>query len=149
MPPRACITSDEGELNQAFDLRRDVFCGEQGVSEEAEFDGLDDEATHIVALSGGRVVCTCRLLFEGEICRLGRMASAAEHRRGGAGREVIAVAVEAAREAGCERIVIHAQRRAQAFYEACGFEPYGDTFDEEGIPHVMMRHPPLVADAAP
>ncbi|MGI8726583.1 MAG: GNAT family N-acetyltransferase, partial [Solirubrobacterales bacterium] len=74
-----------GERERAFELRRTVFCGEQGVSEEAEFDGRDEDATQIVAVDGGEVVGTCRLLFEPPDCRLGRMAVAEQARGGGAG----------------------------------------------------------------
>jgi predicted GNAT family N-acyltransferase len=109
------------------------------VSREAEFDSLDEEATHIVGVEGGELVSTCRLLFEGETCRLGRMAVVASRRRGGAGRRLMDAAVAVARERGAREVVLHAQRRAEAFYAACGFRPEGGTFDEEGIPHVLMR----------
>lgn len=111
------------------------------MSAEAEFDGLDEVATHIVALAGDDVVGTCRLLFEGPDCRLGRMAVSARARRGGAGRALVAASLKLAREGGYQRIVLHAQRRAESFYAACDFEPVGGTFEEEGIPHVIMRRP--------
>ncbi|MGI8727983.1 MAG: GNAT family N-acetyltransferase, partial [Solirubrobacterales bacterium] len=95
--------------------------------------------TQIVAVDGGEVVGTCRLLFEPPDCRLGRMAVAEQARGGGAGSLLVAASIKAARKAGCERIVLHAQRRAEAFYAGCGFEPVGETFTEEGIPHVLMR----------
>ena len=44
------------ELSAALELRERVFCGEQGVSIAADRDGRDHEATHIVAVDGGRVV---------------------------------------------------------------------------------------------
>ena len=36
-------------------------------------------------------------------------------------------------------VYLGAQVQAQPFYEGLGFEPYGDIFDEAGIPHQMMR----------
>jgi predicted GNAT family N-acyltransferase len=109
------------------------------VSREAEFDGLDDVATHIVGVEDGELVSTCRLLFEDGVCRLGRMAVARERRRGGAGRRLIDAAVAVAQGRGAAEIVLHAQRQAELFYAAAGFTPEGGTFDEEGIPHVLMR----------
>jgi predicted GNAT family N-acyltransferase len=128
-------------VEEALRLRAEVFCEEQGVASEAEFDGLDADATHIVVFDGERVVGTCRLLFEDDLCRLGRMAVRAEHRRSGIGGRIIAAAEHEAREGGAREIVLHAQRRAEAFYAAVGFVAEGGTFEEERIPHVLMRKP--------
>ena len=40
----------DDEVAAALGLRERVFCGEQGVSVEADRDGRDPEATHIVAV---------------------------------------------------------------------------------------------------
>lgn len=117
-----------------------MFCDEQGVSREAEFDGLDDQADQVVGVEDGELIATCRLLFdEGRICKLGRMAVARSHRRTGAGRRLLAAAEHLARERGAGQILLHAQRQAEEFYAACRYRPEGPTFDEEGIPHVRMR----------
>ena len=63
----------ELELAAALELRESVFCEEQGVSFEADQDGRDSEATHIVAVDHGVVIGTCRLLFRGHVARLGRL----------------------------------------------------------------------------
>lgn len=121
-------------------LRRRVFCDEQGVSEEAEFDGLDEESRHLVVVDEqGGVIGTCRLReAEPGTLKLERMAVDAEWRRTGAGRSLCLAAARLAGELGAERIVLHAQRRAEAFYASCGYEAEGETFFEEGIPHVKM-----------
>jgi len=120
-----------------------VFCGEQGVSPEEEFDGLDDGATQIVAIEDGEVIATCRLRFEGEeahrTCRLGRLAVARARRHGGSGRRVLLTAEAEAAVVGSAEILVHAQRRAEAFYAGNGFEAEGETFLDAGIPHVAMR----------
>lgn len=126
-------------------MRTEVFCAEQGVSPEEEFDGLDDGATQIVAIEEGEVIATCRLRFEGDepgrICRLGRLAVARRRRRGGSGRRLLLTAEAEARTAGSSEILVHAQRRAEAFYAANGFEAEGETFLDARIPHVAMRKP--------
>ena len=76
----------DGELEAALELRERVFCGEQGVSVEADRDGRDHESVHIVAVSDERVIGTCRLLFCGGVARLGRLVVEPELRgRGVAG----------------------------------------------------------------
>jgi predicted GNAT family N-acyltransferase len=129
----------ESELAAALALRERIFCGEQGVSFEADQDGRDPEATHIVAVDDGVVIGTCRLLFRGGVARLGRLAVERDRRGDGVGAEILREADRVAAEAGAESIALHAQTYAQALYERAGFEPYGPTFVEEGIEHVAME----------
>ena len=53
MTPTVRRPRDEDELAAALALRRDVFCGEQGVTFDGDRDGLDDEALHLVAIGDG------------------------------------------------------------------------------------------------
>jgi predicted GNAT family N-acyltransferase len=131
--------STESELAAALALRERIFCGEQGVSFEADQDGRDPEATHIVAVDGGVVIGTCRLLFRGQVARLGRLAVERERRGDGVAAEILQEADRIAAEVGAESIALHAQTYAQALYERAGYEPYGPTFVEEGIEHVAME----------
>jgi predicted GNAT family N-acyltransferase len=129
------------EVEAALDLRYRVFCGEQGVTLAADQDGLDGEALHIVALAGGRLAGTCRLVFDDGIARLGRMAVEPDLRGRGIGAAVLEQAEHEARRAGAERIRLHAQSAARTLYERAGFEIRGEEFLEEGIPHVTMEKP--------
>ena len=129
----------EEEMSEALALRSRVFCGEQGVSFEADQDGRDPEATHIVAVDDGVVIGTCRLLFRGPVARLGRLAVERERRGESVAAEILREADRIATEAGSESIALHAQTYAQALYERAGYEEYGPTFVEEGIEHVAME----------
>jgi predicted GNAT family N-acyltransferase len=136
---RVRLARTDYELREALDLRRRVFCGEQGVSPEADQDGRDGEATHVVALEGDRVVGTCRLIFRGRVARLGRLAVEPSIRRRGVGAALLHEAAEAARGAAAERIELHAQTYALELYEREGYAGHGGEFVEEGIPHLAMR----------
>lgn len=131
-------TSDD-EVSAALALRSRVFCEEQGVSFEADQDGRDPEATHIVAVDDGAVIGTCRLLFRGQVARLGRLAVQPERRGDGVGAAILREADRVAAEAGAETIALHAQTYAQSLYEHAGYREYGPTFIEEGIEHVAME----------
>ena len=133
------VAADPSEVGEALELRRRVFVGQQGVTLEADRDGLDPEATHIVAVEDGRVVGTCRLVFDDDLARLGRMAVENDLRGQGIGAALRAVAEEEARSAGAARIRLHAQLAARTLYERGGFEVKGEEFLEEGIPHVTME----------
>lgn len=129
----------ESELAAALALRARVFCGEQGVSSEADQDGRDPEATHVVAIDDGLVIGTCRLLFRGQMARLGRLAVERERRGDGVAAEILREADRIAVETGATSISLHAQTYAQALYERLGYEQRGATFAEEGIEHVAME----------
>ena len=137
MDVREALTDEE--VAAALALRERVFCGEQGVSLEADQDGRDAEATHIVALEDGVVIGTCRLLFRGHVARLGRLVVEREHRTGGVGAAILREADRVADVAGAQSIALHAQTYAQALYERAGYAEYGPTFVEEGIEHVAME----------
>lgn len=132
---------DRNELGAALALRQTVFCDEQGVSVQEEFDGRDDEAQHLVAVQDGRVVATCRLLHEEATTKLGRLAVAGEARRRGIASGLLAHAAAIARARGSQRIVLHAQTSARPLYDAGGYEPRGEVFVEAGIEHITMERP--------
>ena len=129
------------EVDAALELRKRVFVGEQGVTLDADQDGRDHEAVHVVAIEGDRVIGTCRLLVESGVARLGRMAVEPALRGRGIGAEVLAAAERCALAAGASAVRLHAQVAARSLYERAGYEPRGDTFMEEGIEHQTMEKP--------
>jgi predicted GNAT family N-acyltransferase len=129
----------EDELAAALELRERVFCGEQGVSPEADRDGRDSESAHIVAVSERRVVGTCRLLFHGRVARLGRLAVEPELRGRGVAGAILREADRVARDGGADRIALHAQTYALSLYADHGYAERGARFFEEGIEHVAME----------
>jgi ElaA protein len=135
------LARDRSELDAAFALRERVFCGEQGVALAADRDGLDDEAIQVVAVDGDGVVGTCRVLIDGEVGRLGRMAVERSIRGRGVGAAILAAAERSAVDAGARSMRLHAQRYVEDLYAAAGYAPYGEPFVEEGIPHVAMEKP--------
>jgi predicted GNAT family N-acyltransferase len=133
------IARTEDEVAAALDLRERVFCGEQGVSREADRDGRDPEATHIVAVDGGAVLGTCRLVFRDDVARLGRLAVELDARGRGVAGAILTEATRVARSAASDRISLHAQTYALELYLRDGYELAGEPFEEEGIEHVAME----------
>lgn len=130
---------DDAAIEAAKELRLRVFSEEQGVSPEAEIDGLDPASTHLVALRRGSVVATCRLRYPQGHCKLERMAVEKNFRQIGIGTVLLAEAEREALRQGVSEMVLHAQRQVEGFYASCGYLVEGDTFLSEGIPHVQMR----------
>lgn len=123
----------EKELRQ---IREAVFVREQHVPEDMEWDGLDAESTHFLALDQhGKAFGCARLTPEGQISRLSVLEPCRNQGIGGALLE----AVEAeARRRDMDEIFLHAQTHATRFYEASGFSVTGGIFLEAGIPHRQM-----------
>ena len=132
-------TRDPREFDEALALREQVFCVEQGVTLEADQDGLDDIAIQLVAVESERVVGTCRVLVEDGIGRLGRMAVEAGSRGRGVGAAILTAAEQSARDSGARLMRLHAQRYVQDLYSAAGYVTFGEPFVEEGIEHVSME----------
>ena len=118
-------------------IRQRVFIEEQSVPQDIEWDGLDEEATHFLALNEmGLALGTARLLTS--TGQIGRMAVVKEQRGRDIGRQLLQAAIDHAVEVGLERVFLHAQTHAEGFYRKSGFLPIGEEFMEAGIPHVEM-----------
>jgi predicted GNAT family N-acyltransferase len=129
----------DAEMAAALALRHDVFCVEQGVPVYEELDGRDGEGVHLVAVSNGILLATCRLLFVGPTVQFSRLAVRESARRQGIASALLALADEESRAGGARRLVLHAQTYARSLYEAAGYEPRGRIFMEAGIEHIAME----------
>ncbi|MFD1342693.1 GNAT family N-acetyltransferase [Litorisediminicola beolgyonensis] len=120
-------------------LRHAVFVDEQGFSEEDEFDARDHDALHLM-LSDGETLVGCARVFsaDGE-GRIGRICVARSHRGRGLGARLVEAGMSELRARGETRVALGAQVRAQGFYEALGFLPRGEVYDDGGVPHQMME----------
>jgi len=88
----------------------------------------------------GRCVGTGRFVRrDNRVVQIGRMAVDAEHRRHGVGALVIDALERMAVLRGIAEVVLHAQLPSVKFFERRGYAQEGETFLEEGIPHVRMR----------
>ena len=118
-------------------IREKVFVIEQHVPNDLEWDGLDDSATHLLALNSANQAVACvRILSGGTI---GRMAVLKEWRNLGFGRAVLKYAVNFCKTQGLESIELSAQKHAVSFYAQEGFVVTSNEYMEAGIPHYDMR----------
>ena len=120
-------------------LRHQVFVIEQKVPEDMEWDEFDEAAWHAIATENNQTVGTGRLIINGRIAKIGRMAVQSSKRNQGIGKKILNALIQTAKEKGTEECILHAQTHALAFYAKADFEPHGPIFDEAGIPHVEMR----------
>jgi predicted GNAT family N-acyltransferase len=128
------------EVQSAQMVRERVFCVEQGVPRSEEVDGLDDRALHVLALEPEhQVIGTLRLMFAGDVAKIGRVAVERAWRRRGIASRMLDAALALARQRGCREARLASQLEATALYERAGFIVASEPFVEAGIPHVWMR----------
>jgi predicted GNAT family N-acyltransferase len=134
------LVTGDVELQEAFEVRRQVFVREQGISEDLVFDGYDREALHMVVKDGEKVIGSIRVQFLADNqAKLERMAILKRYRRKGIGREMFLFLNAVWKEKQVQQVIIHAQFEAVPFYKLCGFDKVGLPFQEAGIKHIEMR----------
>jgi putative N-acetyltransferase (TIGR04045 family) len=133
------------EVNEAYKLRRAVFCIEQGIFAGDDRDDIDERAQLLVAVSciGGmaeQVVGTVRIhQDEPGVWTGSRLAvHAAFRRHGKIGATLIKLAVTSAHALGCKTFLAHVQSQNAALFHAL----HWTTLSEEllhGRPHHLME----------
>jgi len=128
----------QGITEDVKKIRTEVFIKEQGFHNE--FDGIDDTAAHVLVMDGSVPAATCRIFQDenGDYI-LGRLAVIKKYRSAGLGALVLGSAEKYVRERGGRMIKLHAQCRVAAFYKKSGYVEFGETADDEGVPHIWMR----------
>lgn len=130
-------------LHRILALRADVFVVEQNCP-YADPDPKDRVSHHLWAEDErGDVVAVARVVPPGTSYAepsIGRVATAAAVRGTGLGRELMHRAIYHAQQLyPSADVVISAQHYLLRFYSDFGFQPEGDVYDEDGIPHIQMR----------
>lgn len=132
------------ELYAILQLRQRVFVVEQACA-YVDCDDHDQRALHLWT-TDDRVVAYARVLPPGEKfveAAIGRVVSAPEARRTGAGRAIVARAIATIeRVYGRVPIRISAQSYLLKFYGGLGFARAGGEYLEDGIPHHDMLRAP-------
>jgi ElaA protein len=130
------------ELYNIMRLRSQVFVVEQNCV-YLDADGKDEHSWHLCGWDGNTLVAYCRILPPGLAfteASIGRVVSNPAFRRTGAGRRLMEIAIEKTlQQFNVRTITIGAQLYLQQFYGSLGFVPVGETYLEDGIPHIHMQ----------
>lgn len=128
------------DLQDAYAVRLQVFCGEQGYHPADELDNRDAESWHLVVEREGAPVATGRIYWKAPgVMGLGRIAVAQAHRGSGLGAKVVAAMCAKAAAMGAVRAELDAQCRVIPFYEKQGFAVCGEEHMDGHVPHRMME----------
>lgn len=130
------------QVHDVLQLRARVFVVEQQCA-YLDVDGADLACWHGLGHQGEQLVATARLVPPGlkyEGPAIGRVVTAPEVRRQGVGRELMREALAQVRLLFPGQVIhLGAQRYLERFYGSFGFTPWGEPYDEDGIPHIEMR----------
>ncbi len=141
-----CLSFKQLNLQQLYELlalRIEVFVVEQNCPYQ-DLDEKDQQSMHLLGYSSeGALVAYTRLLPKGisyeDYPSIGRVVIAKKARGKGLGRPLMLKSIEVLQEHfGKSSIKLSAQSHLQKYYQSLGFEPVGDGYLEDGIPHIAM-----------
>jgi len=132
------------QLYAILRLRAEVFVVEQDCAYQ-DLDDKDQRAIHVLGMTeDDRLAAYTRLLEKGisypAYASIGRVITAPFARGKGLGRPLMRVSLRLlfANFGGGQPVKISAQSHLQAYYQSVGFEPVGEGYLEDGIPHIGM-----------
>ena len=149
------VVSWQTHKKQLKKIREQVFIQEQNVPVELEWDGLDNEAIHVLAEVQFQIqpndtennkeklaIGTARIIINNKQAHIGRMAVLPEWRGLGVGTKILQNCIDLCKkqtgDKAIETINLNAQVYVTQFYQKAGFSISSDEFLDAGIPHKKM-----------
>jgi ElaA protein len=129
------------ELYKILTLRNLVFVVEQNCV-YPDTDDKDQQSHHLCGWIDGTLAAYSRILPPGTSypeASIGRVVTHPLYRKGGYGKQLMELSIEKTRkEFNVRDIRIGAQVYLIEFYSHLGFRSTGETYLEDGIPHIQM-----------
>ncbi len=128
----------KNNYEDAKKIRTEVFIQEQGFQEE--FDENDSKSVHVTIYVDNEIAGCARMFCDEDktMIHLGRIALRKKFRNQGLGRYLIGCCEKYYEGMDVTSFALDAQCRKQGFYEKLGYNPIGEVFEEEGVPHIRM-----------
>ena len=129
------------ELYAILQLRSEVFVVEQDCVYQ-DIDGKDDKAVHVLGYKDDQLIAYTRIFKPGayfEQASIGRVLVKENQRKFKYGYNLMNASIEAVEKYFDEQTIkISAQVYLKNFYNNLGFIEQGETYLEDGIPHMVM-----------
>lgn len=117
-------------------VRTTVFIKEQSVTPAFEWDDIDHNAVHLLAMFNNQAIGCLRIIH---YAKIGRMAVLKPWRGLGVGKILLHEAIAICRAHGSKQIDLSAQTHAIHFYQQAGFQITSAEYTDVQIPHVDMQ----------
>ena len=129
------------DLYKLLQLRSEVFVVEQNCVYQ-DIDGKDQMALHLLGYVDKELVAYTRIFPPATYfteASIGRVIVKAPYRKHNYGHEILKASIKAVDERfQTSTIKLSAQTYLIKFYEGHGFQQSGETYLEDGIPHIAM-----------
>ena len=129
------------ELYQLLQLRSEVFVVEQDCVYQ-DIDGKDQKALHVLGVKNEKIIAYTRIFKPGDYFEqpsIGRVVVDKKERQHKYGYDIMHASAEAIQlHFGASVIKISAQVYLKKFYNNLGFSEIGESYLEDGIPHIAM-----------
>ena len=130
------------QMELCHTIRKKVFCEEQKISENIEFDNLDDMCEHFLVFNNQIAIATARVRKkEDYVYKIERVAVLISYRKLKVGTLLIKQIIDQYQKIDKKNsIILHSQISVENFYKNLNFISYGKEFNEDGILHIAMRY---------
>lgn len=129
------------ELYEILQIRSEVFVVEQDCVYQ-DLDGKDQKSLHVIGFKEDKIVAYSRIFKPGDYFQnasIGRVVVSISERKFGFGHDLMKASIKAIEnQYQVVDITISAQVYLQKFYESHGFFKIGESYLEDGIPHIRM-----------
>ena len=130
------------QMELCHTIRKKVFCEEQKISKNIEFDNLDDICEHFLVFNNQIAVATARVRKKEDcVYKIERVAVLISYRKLKVGTLLIKQIIDQYQKIDKKNsIILHSQISVENFYKNLNFISYGKEFNEDGILHIAMRY---------
>ena len=130
------------ELYYLLQLRSEVFIVEQDCVYQ-DIDGKDQKSLHVIGKKNNIIIAYTRLFKQGDYFKeasIGRVVVDKAQRQHNYGSQLIKASIIAINKVyKTSSIKISAQLYLENYYKKFGFKSTGNTYLEDGIPHISMQ----------
>lgn len=129
------------ELHDILQLRAEVFVVEQDCVYQ-DIDGKDRKALHIIGSINNQIIAYTRCFEPGMYfveAAIGRVVVSKPNRKDGYGHRIMEASIKAIQDRyKTTLIALSAQTYLESFYQTHSFTSVGESYLEDGIPHIKM-----------
>jgi len=129
------------ELYALLQLRSEIFVVEQNCVYQ-DIDDKDQKAYHLMGFKNNKIVAYTRIFNPGdyfEAASIGRVVVKMNERQFKYGYDIMNASISyIKKELNFSKIKISAQEYLKVFYSNLGFKQIGESYLEDGIPHIAM-----------
>lgn len=132
------------ELYYVLQLRSEVFVVEQDCVYQ-DVDGKDQNALHIIGKNNNIIIAYTRIFKPGDYFKeasIGRVVVSENMRYLKYGNQIMVASINTIETSfKTSKIKLSAQKYLEKFYTSLGFKTIGESYLEDGIPHIaMIKH---------